>query len=144
MKCRKCGSGESVKNGWHLGRQRYKCKECGFQYTREHPKGKSVEIKCLAVILYVNGLSFRAIAKIVCASPKAVYDWVKAFGLETSEKPKSPNPVIVDLDAIRHSLSTEKAESAYDKHLVALQVNSLADRVEIVLAKIQDSGRCCR
>ena len=54
----------------------------------EQPKGKDAETKCLAIILYVNGLSFRAIAKIVKVSHKAVHDWVKSFGLETYEKPK--------------------------------------------------------
>ena len=96
-KCRKCEGERIVKNGHHLGKQRYKCKECGFQFTRETARGKDLETKCLAVILYVNGLSFRAIAKIVHVSHKTVYDWVKAFGIETYEKPKPQGDVALEI-----------------------------------------------
>jgi transposase-like protein len=130
MKCRKCGSEKSVKNGRHLGRQRYKCKDCGFQFTQEQPKGKDLETKCLAIILYVNGLSFRAIAKIVKVSHKAVHDWVKSFGLETYEKPKPQGEIVIELDEMWHFLHSKKTNTGYGKHIVALQVNSSTGKVE--------------
>ena len=130
MKCRKCGSEKSVKNGQHLGKQRYKCKECGFQFTQEQPKGKDVQSKCLAVILYLNGLSFRAIAKIVKVSHKAVYDWVRSFGIETYEKPKPQGEVVVELDEMWHYLHLKKTSSGSGKRIVALQVNSSTGNVE--------------
>jgi len=130
MKCRKCGCEKSVKNGRHLGRQRYKCSECGFQFTQEKPRGKDVEIKCLSIILYVNGLSFRAIAKIVNVSHKAVFDWVKNFGLETYEKPRPSEQVVIELDEMWHFLNAKKTNCGFGKHIVALQVNSLTGNVE--------------
>ena len=33
MKCPKCGQMEKTKNGFHRGKQRYKCKCCGCNYT---------------------------------------------------------------------------------------------------------------
>ena len=134
-KCRKCGCEKTVKNGQHLGRQRYKCKECGFQFTQEQPKGKSIESKCLAVILYVNGLSFRAIAKIVKVSHKAVYDWVKAFGVETYEKPRPQGDVVLELDEMWHYVGAKKTNSGSGKLTVELQVNSLTGSVETVTVK---------
>ena len=133
MKCRRCLSEKSVKNGHHLGRQRYKCKECGFQFTREDSKGKEVETKCLAIILYVNGLSFRAIAKIVKVSHKAVYDWVKKFGIETYTKPRPSGEVVIELDEMWHFLNAKKTSCGYGKHIVVLQVNSLTGNVEGVI-----------
>jgi transposase-like protein len=130
MKCRKCGSDKSVKNGNHHGRQRYKCKDCGFQYTQEQARGKDVETKCLSIILYVNGLSFRAIAKIVKVSHKAVYDWVKAFGMDTYEKPRPSGQVVIELDEMWHFLNAKKTNSGSGKHIVALQVNSSTGNVE--------------
>ena len=32
-KCPKCGKKEKVKNGFMKGKQRYKCKHCGCNYT---------------------------------------------------------------------------------------------------------------
>ena len=130
MKCRKCGSEDSVKNGQHLGRQRYKCKPCGFQYTLDHAKGKSLETKCLSIILYVNGLSFRAIANIVKVSPKAVYDWVKSFGLDTYDKPKPAGDVVVELDELWHFLTAKKTNCGSGKRIVVLQVNLSTGNVE--------------
>ena len=95
-----------------------------------------METKCLAIILYVNGLSFRAIAKIVKVSHKAVYDWVKAFGLETYEKPKPTGPVVVELDEMWHFLNAKKTSIGYGRHIVALQVNSLTGKVEGVTATL--------
>jgi len=130
MKCRKCGNAYSVKNGQHLGRQRYRCKACGFQFTKESPKGKDLESKCLAVILCLNGLSFRAIAKIVKASHKAVYDWVRKFGIETYEEPKPRGKIAVELDEMWHFVEAKKTSSGYGKHIVAIQVSSLTGNVE--------------
>ena len=135
MKCPKCQNTQSVKNGKHLGKQRYKCKTCGCQYTREQPKGKDVETKCLAIILYVNGLSFRAIASIVKVSHKAVYDWVKAFGLETYEKPKPQGDIVVELDEMWHFITSKKTNFGSGKHIVVLQVNSSTGNVEAVTVK---------
>jgi transposase-like protein len=115
MKCVKCQSEKSVKSGHHLGRQRYRCKDCGCQFTREVPKGKDVETKCLAIILYVNGLSFRTIANIVGVSHKAVYDWVKAFGLETYEKPKPRGEVVTGLGELWHFVKAKKTSVGSEK-----------------------------
>ena len=135
MRCPKCRSEEKVKSGHHLGRQRYRCKGCGCQFTREQPKGECVEKKCLAIVLYVNGLSFRAIAKIVKVSPKAVFDWVKAFGLETYEKPKPQGDIVVELDEMWHFVRAKKTSFGYGKHIVALQVNSSTGSVEGVTVR---------
>ena len=36
MKCIKCKSDKSVKNGIVSSRQRYKCNDCGYNYTVDH------------------------------------------------------------------------------------------------------------
>ena len=38
--CPKCASERIVKNGRHLERQRFRCKDCGFQFTRDTPRGR--------------------------------------------------------------------------------------------------------
>lgn len=130
MNCRKCGSALIVKNGNHLGRQRFKCKECGFQFTRADAKGKPPQTKCLAVILYVTGLSLRSIASILCVSPKAVLDWVRSFGAATYEKPTPKGEVTVELDEMWHFITSKKTSSGSGRHIVALQVSSSTGNVE--------------
>ena len=133
MKCTKCGSEHSVKNGKHHDRQRYKCKECGYQFTLEKPRGKDIEQKCLAIILYINGLSFRSIAKIVKVSHKAVYDWVRSFAIETYQKPVPQGDVVIELDEMWHYIKVKKTNFGYGKRFVVLQVNSLTGNVEAAI-----------
>jgi Transposase and inactivated derivatives len=63
--CSKCASGKTIKNGIHLGRQRYRCKDCCFQFTRETPWERPAREKATAVLLYTLSLSFNAIARII-------------------------------------------------------------------------------
>ena len=79
MHCRKCGSEAFVKNGFMAGAQRYKCKKCGFQFTRETPHGKPMKDKILALILYLSGLSMSAIGKIIDVSSQSVMRWIRMF-----------------------------------------------------------------
>ena len=49
IECPKCGRTERTKNGFHRGKQRYKCKNCGCNYTGstkgypEHVKQKAIK-----------------------------------------------------------------------------------------------------
>ena len=130
MDCTKCGCKKTVKNGNHHGRQRYKCKECGYQFTLEKPRGVDLAKKCLAIILYVNGLSFRSIASVVLVSHKAVYDWVRSFGLETYEKPRPQGDIVIELDEMWHFLTSKKTNFGYGKRIVVLQVSSSTGNVD--------------
>lgn len=73
MKCPKCSSEKTVKNapiplkknGIIQPVQRYKCKKCGYQFTKsEYVKYYSKEIKVLALRL-LQELSYREIAKVL-------------------------------------------------------------------------------
>jgi len=127
--CPKCKSSHSVKNGHHHGKQRYKCRTCNCQFTKEQPRGKNTKTKHWAILLYVNGLSFRAIAKLVGVSHKAVYDWVRAFGLATYEKPIPQGEVVVELDELWHFLKFKKTSSGSGKPIAALLSSSLIGNV---------------
>ena len=66
--CLKCSSTAYIKNGMQRGEQRYKCKVCGYQFTKLTPRGKPERDKILSLILYLSGLSMRMTAKIVGVS----------------------------------------------------------------------------
>ena len=55
--CPKCSSEKYVKDGKVKGRQRYRCKSCGYRHTVQH-RGKSPEIKRQALEMYLEGLGF--------------------------------------------------------------------------------------
>ena len=129
--CPKCTSSMTVKNGTHLGRQRYRCKGCGFQFTRKTPRGRPASEKALAILLYTLGLSFNAIARIFGVATSTIMRWVRTFAEKTYEKPKPGQAVIVELDEMWHYLQAKKTNSGYGKLIVAIPVNSLTGNVAI-------------
>lgn len=51
LKCLKCGCRAAHKNGHMKGHQRYKCKNCGCQYTKTTQRGKPEMDKILKYII---------------------------------------------------------------------------------------------
>jgi len=133
MKCIKCGSEETMKNGHHHERQRFKCKNCGYQFTKEHSASKSPRTKCLAIMLFHSGLSLRSIASIVHVSAPCVLNWVREFSVTGYKKPKPQGSILVTLDEMWQFLHSKKANSGHEKHFVVLQVDSLTGEVELVV-----------
>jgi transposase-like protein len=87
LKCKECLSKNYVKNGIVHGKQRYKCRDCGRNFTDSKARGKPEAIKSLAVLLYgIGAVSQGMIAKILNVSHVSVYRWVRAAG-ESVEKP---------------------------------------------------------
>ena len=133
--CPKCNCSEVVKNGKHLGRQRYKCKACAFQFTRTTARGSPASDKATAVLLYTLGLSLNCIARIFKVSTPAVLRWVRLFAEKTYAKPAPAEAVIVELDEMWHYLGSKKTNSGYGKLIVAVPVDSLTGNVGIVIRK---------
>ena len=76
------------------GSQRYRCMHCGYQYTPE-PKeqGYPREMRKQAIQMYVDGMSFRKIARHLGIHHRTVSLWVKA---QASLLPDTPIPEQVD------------------------------------------------
>jgi transposase-like protein len=86
IKCPKCGGEEVSKSGIISGRQRYKCKNCGYHFS-VNKLGKSIDkyyvIKALQ--LYLEGISLREIERILGISHVSVMNWVKQYGIKAPE-----------------------------------------------------------
>ena len=84
---------------WH---QRYKCKNCGYQYTKTTPRGKPEEDKILALILFSSGLLMRATAKIVGVTTQGVMRWIRQMHNKfITEKPDISMVTEVEMDENR-------------------------------------------
>ena len=109
MKCTRCESLNKIKAGFVGGRQRYKCKDCGYFFSVEKKSDvKTPEQKRLALQMYLEGLGFRAIGRILNISYGTVYRWVKKWG-ESVEFPQNEEPIeIVELDEIHSYVQSKK------------------------------------
>lgn len=77
--CPKCLSSEYTKDGIVGGRQRYKCKSCYYRYTVNH-RGFGSSIKRQAIVLYLQGLDFRSIGRVLHCSHAIVHYWIRSYG----------------------------------------------------------------
>ena len=97
--CKKCQSEAYIKSGFVKGEQRYKCMLCGCQFVPTRAgKAMSQGQKAFALCLYINGLSFRAIGKIISIDHVAVYRFIRNHAEEIYEKPKPCDNAIVMLE----------------------------------------------
>ena len=80
--CPKCDATEATKSGVVNNRQRFKCKGCGYHYTVAKV-GREVDsyyvIKALQ--LYIEGVSYREIERLLGVSHVSVMNWVKKYGV---------------------------------------------------------------
>ncbi|QLC49397.1 IS1 family transposase [Methanolobus zinderi] len=109
MDCPKCNSFSNKKNGIINGRQRYKCHDCGYNYTVElKSTAFPRSVKRQALQLYLEGLGFRSIGRYLGVSHVSVQKWIKKFGQELEDL-KSENEIgVVDLDEMHTYINQKK------------------------------------
>ena len=136
MKCRKCNSEATVKNGFMAGAQRYKCKKCSFQFTKEIPHGKPMKDKILALILYLSGLSMNMTAKIVGVSTQTIMRWIRLFYHKFSDNPQPDSAIEeIEVDEMVSFIGKKKTIFGYGKLLIITLESSSGGNVVIVVPK---------
>ena len=110
MNCPKCSSTEFIKSGSVKDRQRYKCKKCNFHYTVElKSTAKPNSVKKLALQLYLEGLGFRSIGRILKVSNVSVLNWIRSFGQEVqSLKGNAREIEFVEIDEMHSYIGSKK------------------------------------
>lgn len=126
LKCLKCGSDKAVKNGFIFGQQRYKCKKCGYQYTKTRPHGHSDHEKRTVALLYMSGLSMSSIARIVGVSVQTVSRWIRTFYTEKADDlPKMDTMKKVTLkQVLQYFQEMSKEEQEYEVFLLSTRMPS--------------------
>ena len=121
--CPKCSSGECVKDGFANGKQRYLCKDCNFRHTVKF-RGKSPIIKRQALELYLEGLGFRSIGRILKCSHVAVYNWIKSFGENLDELRSDSTLKVVEMDEMHTYVGSKKTTAGYGLLLIEMEKDS--------------------
>lgn len=81
--CPKCQSTKVVKSGVLNDRQRFKCKTCNYFFT-VNKIGKKIDQYYVtkALQLYLEGLSYREIERILGVSHVSISNWVKSHNIK--------------------------------------------------------------
>ncbi|OFY86348.1 MAG: hypothetical protein A3F72_11135 [Bacteroidetes bacterium RIFCSPLOWO2_12_FULL_35_15] len=86
MNCPKCKQSNFCKDGIANGRQRYQCKSCSYRYTVIRKSDvRADEIKRMALAMYLEGLGYRVIARILEVNHVTIFYWIKEWGIHAKK-----------------------------------------------------------
>ena len=137
MNCPKCQSAQKVKNGRVLDRQRYKCKDCGFNYSVEiRGMDKDSSTKRFALSMYLEGLGFRSISRLLKVSHVSVINWVKLYG-QSIKTIRNDKPVeIAEMDEIHTYVGRKKTIDGFGLLLIEREKSLLISLLETEEIKV--------
>jgi transposase len=109
MEYPKCGKQAGCKDGLASGRQRCLCKDCNHRYTVAQRSGVGDKaVKRQALELYLEGLGFRSIGRILGFSNVTILNWIRAFG-EQLDAIKGDGAIqVVELDEMHSYVGSKK------------------------------------
>ncbi|MDR2408431.1 MAG: IS1 family transposase [Bacteroidales bacterium] len=113
--CPRCGNVNRCKDGIVKGRQRYECKDCKYHYTEEQRSNeKSQQTKRLAIEMYLEGIGFRVIGRVLKISYVTVFQWINQLG-QNMELPKRQEGIaVVELDEMHTYVGLKKLSMDMD------------------------------
>ena len=110
-RCKNCTSERAVKNGQVRRKQRYLCKECGFNFVvgDARTNEKIAAKKAMLVLLYSLGkASFNLLARIFDTWPSQVYRWIVQEGMSLPEQEVSGTIKEMEFDEMWHFIRSKK------------------------------------
>lgn len=116
--CPRCKGEAKTKDGIIKGRQRYKCKGCSFRYTIEDRTEEKEKLKRSALDLYLEGLGFRSIGRILKVSHVSVYHWIRSFGETVALLRSSKTHEVVEIDELHSYIGNKKTTAGYGLLLI--------------------------
>jgi transposase-like protein len=123
--CPGCGSADRTKDGIIKGRQRWKCKGCNKRSTVVRPSDvRPPETRRLALELYLEGLGFRAIGRVLKVSYVTVFGWIKEYGRKAAELKSEQALEVVALDELHTYIGNKKATAGYGLLLIDMASGS--------------------
>jgi len=143
MECPRCQSSSRVKSGFMKGTQRYKCKSCGCNYTVDYGAVDNKERKRrFALSMYLEGLGFHSIGRLLGVSHVSVLNWVRKYGREL-ESIRNPRPCkVMELDEMHSYVGHKKTTDGFGLGLIEMPDNTLIWLSETeVPEQGRDSGR---
>lgn len=120
VKCKNCESGCIVKNGKTREKQRYRCKECGYNFVEGDGRTneKITAKKAMCVLLYsLSKASYSMLAKIFDTWPSLVYRWIKEAGAKLPDQEVSGQISQMEFDEMWHFIGNKKTNFGSSKLL---------------------------
>ena len=142
MDCPKCNNSDYCKDGIVKSRQRYLCRVCNYRYTVRQRSGTSDKAtRRRALEMYLEGLGFRLIGRLLKFSNVSILNWIRSFGKQL-EGVKNDKPVqLMELDEMHSYIGDKKIIAGYGLLLIEMgKDSSIAHWVPGELSLERNSG----
>mgnify|MGYP002641398804 CR=1 FL=1 len=92
--------------------QRYKCQHGDKRYTPEpKPRGYPESLRKQALKMYVDGINFRRIGRLLDVHHQSVINWVNAYADQLPDAPVPDKTDVVEMDELYTFIREKKTES---------------------------------
>ena len=127
MHCPKCSCARKVKNGIVKGKQRYRCSDCGCNYTLSSRYRLPESLRKQAIQLYLEGLGFRSIERILGVSNVTIMRWIRDAGqaLRSIKRPDHGHIRVMEIDEMWHYVGKKNKKSGCGLLMIEIEDKSL-------------------
>ena len=123
LECKNCKSVKVVKSGIVRNKQRYKCKECGYNFVigDERTSEKIIGLKALCVLFYSLGKgSYNMLGKLFNRNRSLIYRWIREAGINTEEPEINGEITQIEFDELWHFIQSKKTNFGLSKPLTVV------------------------
>ncbi len=123
-RCKSCHGSETIKNGRVRNKQRYHCKECGYNFVRGDGRihVETAVKRAFAVLLYALGKSsYGFIGKLFGVTSPAVQKWIQHRADRLDEQEISGTIREMEFDEMRHFIGAKEIKSGSSKPWIVLE-----------------------
>ena len=120
--CKNCKKETTVKNGIVRNKQRYKCKNCGYNFVigDDRTNENIIALKALTVILYALAKgSYNMLGKIFNRERSLIYRWIKEAGLSFDDPVIDGEIKEIEFDEMWHFINSKKTNFGSLRPLIA-------------------------
>lgn len=113
--CKRCYSSIIVKNGKVRAKQRYKCKDCGYNFVEGDKRERtSAAIKAFVLLMYgsVNA-SYGMIAKLFNVTRPTVLNWIRTMGKSLPEPEIKTKLTKIEMDEMWHFINKKNKKYGF-------------------------------
>jgi len=146
LECKNCKSETVVKSGIVRGKQRYKCKDCGYNFVigDERTNEKIAALKALCVLIYSLGKgSYNMMGKLFGRNRSLIYRWIREAGLNTDEPTINGEITQIEFDEMWHFIQSKKENFGSSKPLTVV-AGELSPGFSVVVIAQHSKGSMTR
>jgi transposase-like protein len=135
--CKRCNSTNFIQNGRVRGNQRFKCKDCGYNFIEGDKREKTrPEAKALALLMYGScKASYGMIARLFKVSRTSVLNWIRIMGKNLPEPEFETDVKEIQMDEMWHYINKKNENYGSGEPWIVLETEPSDGLLAIVMLK---------